>query len=112
VTWGSLMEAWHFYTWQVQRCASRMGRANKCLRVPTQKCVAKYAWMHEQVKAQTVCTCRIGQTIYIRCIYGIFGSGISKYTVNYGAYIRFWSTLLLWQELDNMITMNNLFDQE
>jgi hypothetical protein len=29
----------------------------------------------------------------MRCIYGIFGREITKYTVIYGAYIRFWPTL-------------------
>ena len=33
------------------------------------------------------------RTIYIRCIYGIFGREITKYTVIYGVYIRFWPTL-------------------
>jgi len=28
-----------------------------------------------------------------RCLYGIFGGDITKYTVIYGAYIRFWPTL-------------------
>ena len=37
---------------------------------------------------------RVGQNhIYIRCIYGIFGREITKYTVIYGVYIRFWPTL-------------------
>jgi len=31
--------------------------------------------------------------IYIRCVYGIVGREITKYTVIYGAYIRFWPTL-------------------
>jgi len=31
--------------------------------------------------------------MYIRCIHGIFGREITKYTVLYGVYIRFWSTL-------------------
>ena len=35
----------------------------------------------------------LARTIYIRCIYGIFGWEITKYTVMYGAYIRFWPTL-------------------
>jgi len=35
----------------------------------------------------------LARTIYIRCIYGIFGREITKYTVVYGAYIRFWPTL-------------------
>ena len=37
----------------------------------------------------------LARTIYIRCIYDIFGREITKYTVIYGAYIRFWPTLLL-----------------
>ena len=32
-------------------------------------------------------------TPYIWCIYGMFGRKITKYTVIYGAYIRFWPTL-------------------
>ena len=40
---------------------------------------------------------RVGQarTIYIRFTYGIFGAEITKYTVIYGVYIRFWPTLLI-----------------
>ena len=34
-------------------------------------------------------------TIYIRCIYGVFGWEITKYTVVYGAYTRFWPTLIV-----------------
>jgi len=33
------------------------------------------------------------RTIYIQCIHGILGREITKYTVIYGAYIRFWPTL-------------------
>jgi hypothetical protein len=36
---------------------------------------------------------RLARTIYIRCIYGVFGREITKYTVIYGVYIRFWPTL-------------------
>ena len=36
---------------------------------------------------------RIGQTIYKRCIYSIYGREITKYTVIYGVYARFWPTL-------------------
>ena len=35
----------------------------------------------------------LARTIYIRCICGIFGREITKYTVIYGAYFRFWPTL-------------------
>jgi len=37
----------------------------------------------------------LARTIYIRFIYGIFGSEITKNTVIYGVYIRFWPTLLI-----------------
>jgi len=37
----------------------------------------------------------LARTIYIRCIYVISGREITKYTVIYGAYIRFWPTLIL-----------------
>jgi hypothetical protein len=36
---------------------------------------------------------RLARTIYIRWIYGIFGRGITKYTVIYTEYIRFWPIL-------------------
>jgi len=35
----------------------------------------------------------LARTIYIRCIYGIFGREITKYTVINGVYIRLWPTL-------------------
>jgi hypothetical protein len=35
----------------------------------------------------------LARNIYIRCIYGIFGTEITKYTVIYGAYIQFRPTL-------------------
>ena len=35
----------------------------------------------------------LARTIHIQCIYGIFGRDITKITVIYGAYIRFWPTL-------------------
>jgi hypothetical protein len=37
----------------------------------------------------------LARTIYIRCIYGVFGREITKYTVVYGVYIRFWPTLYI-----------------
>ena len=36
---------------------------------------------------------RVGQNQCIRFIYGIFGREITKFTVIYGVYIRFWPTL-------------------
>ena len=38
---------------------------------------------------------RLARTVYIRCIYGIIGRETIDYTVIYGAYIRFWPTLLI-----------------
>ena len=35
----------------------------------------------------------LARTIYIRCIYGLYGREITKYTVIYGVYIRFRPTL-------------------
>jgi hypothetical protein len=35
----------------------------------------------------------LARTIHIRCMNGIFGREITKYTVIYGVYIRFWPTL-------------------
>ena len=45
-----------------------------------------------------VCVCthvELARTIYIRCIYGIFGRKTTKYTVIYGVYIRLWPTLYM-----------------
>jgi len=36
------------------------------------------------------------KTIYIRRIYGNSGREITRHTVTYGVYIRFWPTLCLW----------------
>jgi hypothetical protein len=37
--------------------------------------------------------CGLARTIYIRCVYGDFGREVTKFTVVYGVYIRFWPTL-------------------
>jgi hypothetical protein len=37
----------------------------------------------------------LARAIYIQCMYGILGREIIKYTVIYGAYIRFWPTLCM-----------------
>jgi len=48
-----------------------------------------------QVQAFAWMFCRVGQDqIFIRCTYGIFGMEITKGTVIYGAYIRYWPTLM------------------
>ena len=47
----------------------------------------------------------LARTIYIRFMYCIFGREITKYTVIYGAYIRFWPTLYIqyfWQRTRKM----------
>ena len=48
---------------------------------------------------------RVGQNriyqnhTYIRCIYGIFGREITKYTVIYGVYIQYWPNLRIYTPL-------------
>jgi hypothetical protein len=32
----------------------------------------------------------------MRCINGIFGREVTKYTAIYGVYMRFWPTLIIW----------------
>jgi hypothetical protein len=45
---------------------------------------------------QTPLMSRVGLNhIYTVYIYGIFGREITKYTVIYGVYMRFWPTLLM-----------------
>jgi hypothetical protein len=46
------------------------------------------------LSAQHWCICvGLARTIYIRCVYGIFGREFTIYTVIYSVYIRFWPTL-------------------
>jgi hypothetical protein len=40
----------------------------------------------------------LARTICIRCIYGIFGREITKYTAIYGAHIRFSPTVIIMQK--------------
>jgi hypothetical protein len=37
----------------------------------------------------------LARTIYMQCIYGIFGRDITTYTVIYGVYIQFWPSLCM-----------------
>jgi len=37
----------------------------------------------------------LARTIYIQCIHGIFGRGITKYMIIYGVYVRFWLTVAM-----------------
>ena len=49
----------------------------------------------------------LARTIYVRCTYDIFGRGITKYTVIYGVYIRFWPTLeVYFASMDAKVTIN------
>ena len=38
----------------------------------------------------------LARTVYIRCIYDIFGREITKYTVIYGVHTQFWPTLCIY----------------
>ena len=59
----------------------------------------KYYNMVNIIRISCVCdvaaSLGVARIIYIRCIYGIFGREITKCTVIYGAYIRFWPTLCI-----------------
>ena len=59
-------------------------------------CTARYIVL-QPVMSQYAVFLGLARTIYIRCIYGIFGREIIKYTVIYGVYIRLWPTLMLCQ---------------
>jgi len=59
---------------------------------PLHSFMAKPRWPYLAKMALSV---GLARTIYIRCIYGVFGREITKYTVIYIAYIRFWPTLLI-----------------
>jgi len=57
---------------------------------------AHTAWTPRAGKLERLAPVRwvgLARTIYIRCIYGVFGREITKYTVIYGVHIRFWPTL-------------------
>ena len=68
-----------------------------------------YIWWRPCLNDDTTCTphtftyiYRVGQNhIYIQCVYGIFGRGITIYTVIYGVYIRYWPTLYKYKVLVN-----------
>ena len=62
-----------------------------CMAWPTLHMQRQYG---RTIRSPCCCTYSgMARTIYIRCIYGMFGREITKYTVIYGAYLRFWSTL-------------------
>jgi hypothetical protein len=51
-----------------------------------------------RLRSRAVSYVGLARTIYIRCIYGTFGREITKCTVIYGVYIRFWPTLVICHE--------------
>jgi len=57
----------------------------------------KRAWSYQErlSEAQMVTCVGLARTIYIRCVYGIFGREITRYTDIYGVCIRFWPTLYM-----------------
>ena len=50
-------------------------------------------WIWTVPPGAAVTSVGLARTIYIRCVYGIFGREITIYTVIHGVYIRFWPTL-------------------
>jgi hypothetical protein len=68
-----------------------------CVRVCACVCVCPHCYHPIATSWHDRYTIYVGlaRTIYVRCIYGIFGREITKYTVIYGVYIRFWPTLLV-----------------
>ena len=53
-----------------------------------------HCFTHLKQPCATEVTCvGLAKTIYIQCMYGNFGREITKFTVIYGVYIRFWPTL-------------------
>ena len=50
-------------------------------------------WQHHTYLVYHCACIGLARTIYIRCIYVVLAREITKYTVIYGVYIRFWPTL-------------------
>jgi len=50
-------------------------------------------YAHNSIATQQAEYIGSARTIYTRFIYGVFGREVTKYTVIYGIYIRFWPTL-------------------
>ena len=79
--------------WTVQACASLQQwtvQASSLLQWTVQAC---YSASLLQWTVQGYTFVGLARTIYIRCIYGIFGREITKYTVIYSVNLRFWATL-------------------
>ena len=51
----------------------------------------------------------LARTMHIRCIHGTFGREITKYTVIYSVYIRFWPTLGFFMECTALVHVVTLF---
>jgi len=71
-----------------------------CVTCVSRMCVMSVSCVCHECVTCVSCVCvmydkcvGLARTIHIRCIYGVFGRKITKYTVIYGAYIRFWPTL-------------------
>ena len=47
------------------------------------------------------------RTLHIRCLYSMFGREITKHTVIYGVYIRFWPTLKMHLKSAHALTSSN-----
>jgi hypothetical protein len=57
------------------------------------QCPCAYPTPSSRPRAFTCICVGLAKTIYIRCVYVIFGREITIYTVIYSVYIRFWPTL-------------------
>jgi hypothetical protein len=68
-----------YWTWNTQYIALALQIPSQQLQLLACACYAKFVWL--------------ARTIYIRCMYGIFGLEFTKYTVYVYVYIRFWPTL-------------------
>jgi hypothetical protein len=82
----------------IARAARKAAAAEATARTRRAGLVCVYACVCVYV---CVCVCGVcvyrcaglARTIYIRCTYGDFDREITKYTLIYGVYIRFWPTL-------------------
>jgi hypothetical protein len=82
------------HTWEVhvrhcKVCTNSTGGTMWCCTNPGRALHGRfiYYWM------QNAILIGLARILNIRCIYDIFGRELTKYTVIYGAYTRFWPTL-------------------
>jgi hypothetical protein len=70
----------------------------------TQHCL--FSWLACSIAdCSTAVQLGLARTICIRCVYGIFGREITKYTVIYCVYIRFWPTLGTTQQQPSSVVL-------